>query len=272
MIESSAAGNLDRARKALDPTKFDPLGDLDERIPLFQNRFSSPVARALFEKVIASVDRDMYKAIQRRHAQTVESGTSHLNKFLDVPVWVRVHAMAAERMGLLSIPPGRVLDIGSGGGHLLAVCKAYGHEPIGIDVPNPLYSDLFEMYGIRRIDEGVTFGKALPPEVGRHSAIIATGVTFDYHWNRAESARAKKRWTLEEWAGFLEYLTAEHLNFPAIVYLHVNRGGGNRANPFFEPLFRLCESAGAEVEYDFGRARFQLDAPLRFAGIRAIWG
>jgi SAM-dependent methyltransferase len=224
----------------------------------------------VFDKVIASVDRDLYKAIQLRHAQAVKAGTVSVpNKFLDVPAWVRAHALAAERIGLLSMSPGRVLDIGSGGGHLLAVCKAYGHKPTGIDVPNDLYSEMFQMYGIPRVDEGITFGKALPEQLGRYDAIIATGVTFDYHWNKG-SRLSKKRWTLEEWAGFLEYLTGNHLNFPGVLYLHVNRGGG-RDSPFFEPLFRLCESAGAEVEHDRGRARFALSAPLKFEGVSSIW-
>jgi protein-L-isoaspartate O-methyltransferase len=270
MVELAAASERNMSENLLDEARFDPLGDLDQRAALHQKRFRSAIARAMFEKVIASVDRETYKAIQLRHAEAVKAGNAPaLNKFLDVPVWVRAHALAAERIGLLSMRPGRVLDIGSGGGHLLAVCKAYGHEPMGIDVPNALYSELFRMYGIARFDEGVTYGKALPEQVGRHDAIIATGVTFDYHWNKA-SGRFRERWTLEEWAGFLEYLSAKHLNSPGMLYLHVNRGGG-RESPFFEPLFRLCESAGAEVEHDRGRARFMLDAPLKFEGIKSVW-
>jgi hypothetical protein len=147
-------------------------------------------------------------------------------------------------MGLLSEPSRSVLDIGSGGGHFLAICKAQGHRTLGLDVPNALYTQLFQLYGIKRIDEGVTFGKPLPREVGRHDAIVATGVTFDYHWHGNASARTKARWSVEEWAGFLEYLTANHLNFPGLVYLHVNRGGGSKQNPFFAPLFQLLDAAG----------------------------
>jgi hypothetical protein len=270
---SESMGTIDQniLGTVLEMTRMDPLGDLDQRLPFFQKRFRETIAKTMFDRVIASIDRDLYRAIQKRHSEAVEAGTlPALNKFLDVPAWVRVHALAAEEIGLLSLPPARVLDIGSGGGHLLAVCKAYGHEPLGLDLPNALYAELFQMYGIRRVEGGVTFGKPLPSEVGRHDAIIATGVTFDYHRPRLDGGVIRRRWTVEEWAGFLEYLTANHLKFPGLLYLHVNRGGG-RESPFFEPLFRLCESAGAEVEHDRGRARFKLGSPLEFAGIKAVW-
>lgn len=162
---SESTGTIDRniLETVLEMTRIDPLGDLDQRLPFFEKRFRETIARTMFDKVIGSVDRDLYKSIQQRHADAVKAGAlPALNKFLDVPAWVRAHALLAEEIGLLSLPSGRVLDIGSGGGHLLAVCKAYGHDPLGLDVPNALYAELFQMYGIARIEEGVTFGVPLP--------------------------------------------------------------------------------------------------------------
>jgi hypothetical protein len=256
----------------VDTQTYQPLADLDERLPAIVRRLRSSKAKEAFDRAIGAVDRLKYKQIQRRHEEDFRSGKiTQLNKFLDVPVWLRAHALSAERIGLLSEPARSVLDIGSGGGHFLAICKAQGHRTLGLDVPNELYTQLFQLYGLARIDEGVTFGRAFPSGVGRHDAIVATGVTFDYHWQTKSPNEPKKRWSVEEWAGFLEYLTASHLNFPGLVFLHVNRGGGSKQNPFFGPLFHLLEATGAEVEHDRGRARFLLREPLKFTGVQARW-
>jgi hypothetical protein len=231
-----------------------PLADFDERAAMFRKRLrGAPVA--VFDKAVAAIDRERYRAIQK-----MQDGDAS-NKFCDVPLWLRVNALAVERMGLLERPPCRVLDIGSGGGQFLAICKALGHTTMGIDIPNPLYAALFDLYGIPRIEHAVKLGQPLPASVGRHEAIVATGVVFDYHWS---ADRKKTRWTVAEWASFLEDLTRDHMTFPGLLYLHINRGGRDNTNPFYTPVFELFEANGAEVEHERGRARFLLDEPLKF--------
>jgi hypothetical protein len=56
-------------------------------------------------------------------------------KYLAVDHFLRVAIRRAVRLGLHQTTPMRVLDLGSGAGIFAHVCRAWGHDAVGSDLP-----------------------------------------------------------------------------------------------------------------------------------------
>ena len=67
-------------------------------------------------------------------------------KYVDAWQWLELAIKQARFLRLDRRKPVRVLDIGSGAGYFLFVCKQLGHSVMGLDLDwPPMYAEMFEM-------------------------------------------------------------------------------------------------------------------------------
>ncbi|HYY28174.1 MAG TPA: hypothetical protein VE860_09535, partial [Chthoniobacterales bacterium] len=72
-------------------------------------------------------------------------------KYVDAAHWLNLAIRQARGLHLDRRPPLRILDIGSGAGYFLFVCKQFGHAVMGLDLDWPLmYAEMFELLQIPR--------------------------------------------------------------------------------------------------------------------------
>jgi hypothetical protein len=62
-------------------------------------------------------------------------------KYLDVDRWFKKMWLDAKDAELLQSPPLRSLDLGTGPGYFPYICRALGHDCIGLDRPNTEFYD-----------------------------------------------------------------------------------------------------------------------------------
>lgn len=214
----------------------------------FSRRF---VLRLDAERIIASIDREKFQAIHDRYA--VEDPGSTWRKFLDLRKWIDRNL---RRVRELELDFGRrkdILDIGSGAGYFLYICKWLGHRPLGLDIDEvPMYSEMTRMLGLARI--GWRIEAFVPvPDLGRKFDLItAFLICFNHH-------SGEDLWGVREWDFFLNDV-AQHLKSGGRVWLELNP---QRDGDFMTTELReLFESRGARIE---GRQIMFDSAPLAAA-------
>jgi SAM-dependent methyltransferase len=125
------------------------------------------------ERIIASIDQAKFQDIRDRHA--VENPGSAWPKYLDLKKWMHTNL---RRVRELELDFGRrrdILDIGSGAGYFLYICKWLGHRPLGLDVDDiPMYPEMTRMLGLERVVWRIEPFVPLP-DLGRKFDVI-TGV------------------------------------------------------------------------------------------------
>jgi SAM-dependent methyltransferase len=143
--------------------------------------------------------------------RTVES-----NKFLNLEVWLAEAVERAFHFGLDRPPAGRrVLDIGSGAGYFLHVCRRLGHDVIGMDLDtDSLYNEMFDFLKLPRITHRIVAGRPLP-DIG---APLDLATAFMTCFNRRDDGSA---WTGDDWRCFLADLRT-HMNPGGVVIVRFN--------------------------------------------------
>ena len=244
------------------------LRPLDERADEVRATIGDAAVRAAFDKAIDGVDRITLAALQEKHADAARQAKSSApQKYLDLPRWFKHHAEIFCDLGLDSAEPLDILDIGSGGCHFLRLCKVHGHRALGLDIAwPPLYHELCALLGTERIVEGVFFGRNLASGVGRYDLITMHAQNFD--WHRDE----QRFWAVEEWAGYLEHLTRNHLRFPGRVSIKLNRRPTNQGERLHIPeLVDLARAHSAQIGPRPERILFSLEQPLAFPELQTRW-
>lgn len=255
------------SRPDKDPETYKPLAPLQERIAAWRTVIEDDRQRAIYDRVAASVDEDRYRAIQQKYADEIrQNGQRATTKYIDLAPWFMIHSRLAMLLDLDRRAPCSILDIGSGGGQFLAIAKALGHRTMAFDLPEPEhYRDLVALFGIERVEGGVEFRKPLPPAIGRFDLIVINGQVFD------RLPKTGARWRLPEWAGFIRYLCAEHLDYPGELFIGLNKSDGpTEKEEFYWPLVDLAERHGASVDRQYATMHFTLEKPLTFDEIDAV--
>lgn len=252
-------------RPDADGVTYRPLRPLDERIDGWRVVIEDDRQRAMYDRVAASIDRPAYAALQDKYRAEIEAADElAVTKYLDLAPWFMIHSRLARMLDIDTRPKCSILDIGAGGGQFLAIAKAYGHEVLAFDRPDPaVYGDLLALCGIPRIEGGVVLGEPLPETIGRFDLIMINGQVFDVFPNSGG-----KRWTVSEWASFLEYLTATHMEYPSTLFVGLNKSAGpTGVEDFLWPLVDLAEQHGATVERKRATMHYDLAEPLAFRGV-----
>jgi len=161
-----------------------------------RKRWNRTRSRALSEGVIHTLDHDAFDSIFRKYAAYFRP--TPYSKYLNVRHWLFDSAERYYLHKLDRLPAGRkFLDIGSGGGFFLVVCRHLGHQVQGLDIGTwPIFNDLIEFFGIDRIEHRIKPGVQLPNFGQRFDVVTAFMTGFD-------KTADGMPWDEEQWIPFL---------------------------------------------------------------------
>jgi SAM-dependent methyltransferase len=187
----------------------------------FEQRRSGARTERLFHEVIASIDRQAFTETVRKYWTPFP--TSGPAKFLDLGFWLREAARRYVVSGIDGRNKGaRVLDLGTGTGYFLLVCRHEGHQPLGLDVDDePLYCDCMRFFDLPRVVHRIEPMTALP-ELGEAFDLI-TGFMpcFDVRPDGTS-------WRIGEWTFFLRDLRSRLKRGGRVVFrFNVDRTTGD---------------------------------------------
>ena len=161
-------------------------------------RFFAPrrfVFRLTPEKIIASIDRKELQVIRDRYA--VENPGKAWPKYLDINYWMRINLRRVRDLELDYGPPRDLLDLGSGAGYFLYLCKWLGHHPVGLDIDKaPLYPEMARLLGLERVLWRIEAFARLPDLGQKFDLITAFMICFNNH-------KQPGLWGPREWEFFL---------------------------------------------------------------------
>ncbi|RED51007.1 class I SAM-dependent methyltransferase [Aestuariispira insulae] len=127
------------------------------------------------------------------------------DRFFMMVSWFVNKYRILHSLGLQSAEPCRILDLGSGPGHFLALAKFAGHEAVGLDREDPFFSEMSEFLNVERKEAEIAPNTPLP-NLGQFDLVSAQNIAF--HINSEE----ERCWNEEEWIFFLRDLSENCLN------------------------------------------------------------
>ena len=176
------------------------------------------------------------------------------SKYLELDKWLKKSVYYAQLLNLDKSKPLTILDMGTGAGYFPFVCSNYGHQCIGIDIPDiAMYNELIELLGVRRKDLRIKAFSPLPDFNKKFDLITAFSVCFNNH--------AKSEvWSVSEWGFHLADLAANHLRRDGEIFMELN------AEPdgtyYSEDLRKFFGECGAVINENIVRF-VSLDALMR---------
>ncbi len=160
----------------------------------------------LARRFVFSLDKGIMKAIDPVKFQTIYDRHAVPNpgdawpKYLDLPRWIRINL---QRVHFLDLDWGRrkrILDLGSGAGYFLFICKWLGHDVLGLDVDTvPMYGEMTQSLGVPRVVSRVEAFQPLPAFDHQFDLITAFMICFHGH-------KSPALWGPKEWKFFLDDL------------------------------------------------------------------
>jgi SAM-dependent methyltransferase len=128
--------------------------------------------------------------------------------------------------------PLRVLDIGSGAGYFLFVCRRLGHSVMGLDLDwPPMYAEMFELLEISRRICRIECFQSLPPLGDRFDLVTGFAVCFNAHGSESV-------WGIKEWKFFLDDLRNNVLSPGGEIYFELNPEPWGYYTPELGEFFR----------------------------------
>jgi hypothetical protein len=238
-----------------------PLAPLDGRAAEIGATIGDARQRDLFERVLARVPPSAHRALQEKYREAIStSDPGFIYKYLDIAFWAKDKVAKVFAMGLADRADLRILDLGVGAGHFLAVCQVLGHPGVGLDVEVPLYIDLCELMRVDRRTCRINPREALP-DLGRFDLVTAFQIKFDALGTDREGRYFY--WTLDDWAFLLEDVSRNVMKYPGVLRLELNSrviADGTREQ-FFDVL-EMFQSAGGKVDETASSATFRVEEPL----------
>ncbi|MDP1751591.1 MAG: hypothetical protein Q8L22_19245 [Reyranella sp.] len=245
----------------------DPTKTIAERLAALQGslRWNPRREEILHDlrELIATVDESCLDALRGQYAERMQKASAASRyKYLDVVFHTLQKLLLARELGLHANPPCRVLDIGTGGGHLPFVCRIYGHQAVGIDVKDAFYDGLAACLGVQRTVVRVEAQTPLPDMGGRFDLITACDIAFN---EKREGKTRGLYWSLEDWQFFLNDLAANQLRTPGTIYLKLNKEARGRLlgldrRAYSREALALAARNGATVSRWRGTIRFTFAA------------
>jgi SAM-dependent methyltransferase len=169
----------------------------------------------------------------------VAGKTKAWQKYVDQRRWLRLAIEQAQELRLDRRAPSRILDLGSGAGYFLFVCKHLGHTGFGLDLDwPPLYHETFRLLGLRRVIWRIEPFQPLPAFDTRFDLVTAFAICFNGH-------ETDRLWGTKEWDFFLDDLQANVLDPNGEIYFSLNPESHGHYTPELKQLFL---DRGAEVD------------------------
>ncbi len=142
-------------------------------------------------------------------------GSRDFPKYVEAERFLKLNIRRAQDLELDRMPAQRILDLGSGAGYFLFVTQVLGHSGLGIDLDNyPLFREMFELFGLRRIIHRIEKFRPLPETGGRYNWITAFSIGFS-------GPLQPIPWGIAEWDYFLQD-AKQHLAPGGRIYLDLN--------------------------------------------------
>ena len=263
ICDSEGGFEFDFDRITIAPENADPRRSFEDSAALALERCSAE-KRQYLEVVLAKVDAKRVEEIRDKywteiHVRFPQEQASEL-KYLDLPYWLSHKLDLAMRLGLHASSPKSILDLGTGGAHFLAVCQSFGHSALGIDIELPLYADIAQCLGVRRLIERVEPQKRLLDRGERFDLVTAIWISFN---SLSSTDGTRRYWSLEDWCFLLEDLKDNVVKVPGRIHFELNQEiddetNVGRFNPEVVALF-----ARMDADVDGERGLMTLDYPDR---------
>jgi SAM-dependent methyltransferase len=202
------------------------------------SRATHPVNK---RRLLDDIDWLQFKDL--RHKFPYRSGSPQINRFEDVVYWIDINVERAQDLWLDCTPPLRILDLGSGAGYFLYVCKHFGHDVLGFDTDvEPLFSATTELLGVRRVIGRIERQTPLPELGQRFDLVTAHRICF----HRIGKVRDGVEWSPSDWEFFIDDIRNRFLNRNGRLLLDFNPRPD--ASSFFTPeLRKFFLSQGARI-------------------------
>jgi SAM-dependent methyltransferase len=191
------------------------------------------------QQILSGIDQKGFERIRQKFA--VPGEKTHWPKYLDAERWLQLNIRRAQDLKLTSrTRPLRILDLGSGAGYFLLVARYLGHSGMGLDIPYPpMYGELFELFGLKRVVSEIKAFQALPDVGERFDLVTAFSICFNGH-------KQPDLWTSKELAFFLNDLETRFLNPGGEIFLGMNP---EEDGTFYTPALRqFFIDRGAKVD------------------------
>ena len=162
-----------------------------------------------------TVDRDRLGALKAKYANYIAQGNpSGPSKYLDIAYWIGVKYELASRLGLAQGPNKSILDLGTGAGHFIAIAQRLGHRAIGTDVDVPLYAEIADLLGVKRIIQGVYRQTPLPNLEDKFDLVTALMISF----NSIVHQIPRIYWSIEDWKYLINDIIYNQLRIPGRIF------------------------------------------------------
>jgi SAM-dependent methyltransferase len=202
------------------------------------SRLTHPVNKSC---ILDDIDWLQFKDL--RHKYPCRPGSPQINRFEDIVYWIDINIERAQDVWLDRAPPLRILDLGSGAGYFLYVCKHLGHDVLGFDTDRePLFGATTELLGVRRVIGRIERQTPLPDFGQTFDLVTAHRICF----HRIGKARDGVEWTTADWKFFIDDVRSNLLNDNGRLLLDFNpRPDGSS---FFTPALReFFRTQGARI-------------------------
>src|ERR1700693_143437 len=202
------------------------------------SRATHPVNK---RRILEDIDWLQFKNL--RHQYPYRPGSPQINRFEDVVYWIDINVERAQDLWLDRAPPLRILDLGSGAGYFLFVCKHFGHGVLGFDTDSePLFGATTKLLGVPRVIGRIERQTPLP-DLGRKVDLV-TAHRICFH--RIGKVREDVEWSPADWEFFVHDIRSRFLEQNGRLLLDFNpRPDGSS---FFTPDLReFFLSQGARI-------------------------
>jgi SAM-dependent methyltransferase len=191
------------------------------------SRWRHPVSA---QRILSTIDSDGLARL--REDFPIGPNSPRINRFADVPYWIRINVERAQDIWLDRAPPLRLLDLGCGAGYFLYVCRFFGHTVLGLDTDDaPLFRATIELLNVPRVIARIEPAVPLPDLGSRFDLVTAHRICFQRIGGRNE-------WTPRHWEFFISDIRTRFLDPGGRLLLDFNprRDGSS----FFTPELRNC--------------------------------
>lgn len=197
------------------------------------------------------IDEQAVEAIRRRcYGDSRQNTSTEGLKYLDFRKYMSINVKRVCELALDRVPPQRVLDLGSGAGYFLFVCRHLGHDCLGLDTNDvPAYEEMMKLLGVPRVTWRIEPFAPLPDLGAPFDVITAHQMVFN-------GRKSSGFWKTAEWEFFLHDLRT-HLKPHGRIFLRFNK---ERKDCYIsEELIAFFRSQGAavgrtSVRFDLGKA------------------
>src|SRR6266436_6213334 len=182
--------------------KFQKLFSVDAIESLWEHacRWTHPVSS---RRILATLDRSELARLREQYPY--RPNARKINAYENAAYWIGINVERAQDLWLDRSPPLRILDIGSGAGYFLYVCKFFGHDVLGFDTDTePLFHATTALLNVPRVIGQVERQTPLLDFRGKFDLVTAHRICF----HRIGRVRDGVEWSAADWEFFIDDVRA----------------------------------------------------------------